>query len=50
MNTDMGLVSGISFNLVLSEPIICIIMQDDSASMGVYMNSVIVLPDLTRTD
>lgn len=50
MNADVGLVSRLALNLVLSKPVIGALVKQDAATVGIDVNSVIVRPELARNE
>ncbi|GAA0573599.1 hypothetical protein GCM10008942_22890 [Rhizomicrobium electricum] len=50
MDTDLGPVSGTTFGLVLSEPIIGSVVDQHAAAVSIDRNTSGVVPDLARLE
>ncbi len=50
MDADVGLVSRLALNLVLSEPVIGALVKQDAAAVGIDVDCVVVVPELSGNE
>jgi hypothetical protein len=50
VDADVSLVSGLALNLVLSKPVISALVEQDAATVGIDVDSVVVGPEAARNE